>query len=101
MDSLKQYNPALKSNYIPRNKTVFELRLPDELCYCFIEENDRIQDLSKSYQSALREEVHTVQRGESLILISNRYGCSVSELKQWNNLRSSTIHPGQKLVLLL
>ncbi|MEE4256933.1 MAG: LysM peptidoglycan-binding domain-containing protein [Bacteroidales bacterium] len=40
---------------------------------------------------------HTVRSGENLGLIANKYGCSVSQLKAWNNLSRSTIHPGQKL----
>lgn len=42
---------------------------------------------------------HTVRNGENLGLIANKYGCTVSQLKSWNNLSKSTIHPGQKLIV--
>jgi membrane-bound lytic murein transglycosylase D len=42
---------------------------------------------------------HTVKSGENLGLIANKYGCSVSDLKKWNNLSGSTIRPGQKLLV--
>jgi len=42
---------------------------------------------------------HTVKSGENLGLIAKKYGCTVNELKAWNKLGSSTIHPGQKLLL--
>lgn len=42
---------------------------------------------------------HTVKSGENLGLIANKYGCSVKELKSWNNLSKNTIHPGQKLLV--
>ncbi len=42
---------------------------------------------------------YTVQRGDSLGKIATKYGCTVSQLKAWNNLRSTTIQPGQKLVI--
>jgi len=42
---------------------------------------------------------HTVRSGESLGLIANKYGCSVSDIKAWNNLSRNTIHPGQKLLV--
>jgi len=44
---------------------------------------------SKSY--------HYVKRGENLGLIAKKYKCSVTDLKEWNGLRSNTIRPGQKL----
>lgn len=44
-------------------------------------------------------DTHTVRSGENLGLIAKKYGCTVSQLKSWNNLRKNTIHPGQKLVV--
>ena len=41
--------------------------------------------------------VHRVQRGESLGRIANKYGTSVRSIMQLNNLRRTTIHPGQSL----
>jgi len=41
----------------------------------------------------------TVQKGESLSLIAQREGCSVDELKTWNQLESDTLEIGQVLVL--
>ena len=43
--------------------------------------------------------VHVVRQGENLSLISNKYSVSVSRLKSTNNLKGSTIHPGQKIQL--
>lgn len=40
---------------------------------------------------------HTVKNGENLGLISEKYHCSISQIKEWNNLKNSTIYPGQKL----
>lgn len=48
---------------------------------------------------ARRHTSHTVQAGESLGRIARRYGVSVTALRQANELRSTTIHPGQVLVL--
>ena len=43
--------------------------------------------------------VYTVRRGDSLYEIAQRYDVSVDRLKGWNNRRSNTIHPGDKLVI--
>jgi LysM repeat protein len=40
---------------------------------------------------------YTVQRGDNLGKIATSRGCSVGQLKSWNKLSNSTIHPGQKL----
>jgi len=52
---------------------------------------------SSSSSSSSKPTYHKVKRGENLGLISKKYGCSVSQLKSWNNLKRSTIYPGQKL----
>ncbi|UBM62799.1 LysM peptidoglycan-binding domain-containing protein [Candidatus Sulfidibacterium hydrothermale] len=41
--------------------------------------------------------VHVVRRGENLGLIAKKYRCTPTDLKEWNNLKSSRIYPGQKL----
>lgn len=40
---------------------------------------------------------HTVRRGETLGLIAERYGVTVSRLKDWNDLRSNKIFVDQRL----
>lgn len=42
---------------------------------------------------------YTVQSGDSLYLISNRYGVTVPQLKSANGLTSNAIYPGQKLAI--
>lgn len=42
---------------------------------------------------------HRVQRGENLTSIARRYGVPVATLKQANNLRGATIHPGDTLII--
>ena len=43
------------------------------------------------------EIIHTVKKGETLGKIAQKYKCTVTDLKRWNNLKSTTIRVGQKL----
>lgn len=44
-----------------------------------------------------QEVYHTVRRGDTLIEIARRYGVSVSQIRQLNGVRGSTIRAGQRL----
>jgi len=43
---------------------------------------------------------HTVRRGESLGTIADQYHVSVSQLKEWNHMRSNTAQQGRKLTIM-
>ncbi|MFN2284287.1 MAG: LysM peptidoglycan-binding domain-containing protein [Anaerolineae bacterium] len=45
------------------------------------------------------ERTHTVQSGDTLYNISRRYGVTVDQLKQRNNLTSDMIRVGQQLII--
>jgi len=49
--------------------------------------------------SAAGPNMHVVRSGESLGIIASRYRISVNNIMAWNNLRGSTIHPGQQLII--
>lgn len=43
--------------------------------------------------------IYTVKKGDSLWLIANKYGTTVDELKNANNLKSNTLSIGQTLII--
>ena len=43
--------------------------------------------------------VHIVKSGENLGSIAKKYRVSVNQLKTWNNMKGTTIYPGQKLIV--
>lgn len=51
---------------------------------------------SKATKSASTK-THTVKKGETLSSISRKYGCTVKDLKKWNNLKGNSVKVGQKL----
>lgn len=126
VSQIQLLNPSYKMNVVPfyPNKPHF-LRLPKEKIgvftsneakiYAYVEHerakiemplyvtNARIaskDSSSSSSKSGTKTKYHTVRRGESLGLISNKYGVAVSDLKRWNNLRSNMINSGAKLKIV-
>lgn len=47
-----------------------------------------------------RTKYHKVKRGESLGLISNKYGVSVANLKKWNGMKGNMIAAGKSLKIV-
>lgn len=43
--------------------------------------------------------VHYVRKGQDLGMIARYYRCEPSEIVRWNNLRNTTLSPGQQLVV--
>lgn len=110
-EELKYLNPAYKKGIIPSSeKKQYILRLPFNYISAFIDnENELYNYKSKSgiekekllseIKKAEERNVHIVRSGENLGSIAQKYRCNVRSLKSWNNLRSNTIYPGQKLVV--
>ena len=52
---------------------------------------------SKPVERSTEQKTHTVKSGENLSIIAKKYQCTVTNLKEWNNLKSTTLNVGQKL----
>ncbi len=52
---------------------------------------------SGSNSSASSTKVHTVKAGDTLSAIAMKYSVKLNDLMSWNNLKNSTIYPGQTL----
>lgn len=54
---------------------------------------------AKASSTSSTSKTYTIVSGDSLIKIANKFSISLGELKQWNNLTSTTIYPGDVLVV--
>lgn len=96
LEELKEYNPELLRWATPPGDP-YPLKLPAGLKDTF----------AANYESIPKEErgsdvaMHTVSSGESLGIIARKYGTSVRALYETNESLSSTIYPGQKIVVPL
>lgn len=95
-EKLKEYNPELLRWATPPGSK-YPLKLPVNTKEQFAANYDDIPKESRSQNIAM----HTVQRGETLGYIARKYGTSVRGLYETNENLSSTIYPGQKLVVPL
>jgi LysM repeat protein len=45
--------------------------------------------------------IHTVQQGDSLYDIAKRYNTSVAQVRVWNGLKGTLLHPGDTLLIFI
>ena len=128
VSQIQLLNPIYKMNVVPfyHNKPHF-LRLPKQKIAVFTSNEDKIyayvererskiempfytsdsriaiaykDTSSNSKKINTKTKYHTVRRGESLGIISNKYGVAVSDLKRWNNLRGNSINSGARIKIV-
>lgn len=92
---LREYNPELLRWATPPNDEPYPLKLPEGVKDRFAEAYKEISDEERQNNLV----VHEVKRGENLGLIANRYGTSVRALYENNEGLSSTIRPGDRVVI--
>ena len=117
IEMLRALNPQYKQDIIPGNNSPRPLLLPSTDVYAFISLGDSIYrykseeffvnrsyvepgEGSESQQSPSHERiVHRVRQGETVNAIANRYGVTVTQVKNWNRLKSSKVKAGTRLTL--
>jgi len=111
LDELKYLNPQFKLGIIPAtNGKTYTIRIPKQFVADFLNNEQALyafktkkgvekDKLLAEVKKAKDRNIHIVRSGENLGLIAKKYRVYVSQIKSWNNLRSNTIYPGQKLVL--
>lgn len=52
---------------------------------------------NRAAESSTEQKIHIVKSGENLSVIAKKYKCTISDLKKWNNLKSTNLKIGQKL----
>jgi membrane-bound lytic murein transglycosylase D len=101
---LEMLNPSMKRNVVPKSQTCKTVYLPVEAAGLFLANQDEMYNYNPDAPQAVDGyivedvvETHVVRSGDVLGTIAERYGVGVSSIREWNNIRGNTIHPGQKL----
>ena len=55
--------------------------------------------VTPSGKVSVENKYHKVKSGESLGRIADKYRTSLADIRSWNKIKGSTIHPGQKLIV--
>jgi membrane-bound lytic murein transglycosylase D len=111
MEELQFLNPSYKLDIIPHIKGEnYTLRLPQEKLGMFVTNEDSIYKFVRA-EFAKREKPlpqffdndtkvrYRVRSGDYLGKIARQYGVRVSQIKQWNGLRSNNLKIGQRLII--
>lgn len=104
IEVLRELNPIFKRDLIsvPKNEKVL-ITLPVDKMSLFVANQDSIYSLSssiqKEYVSVDEPIIHRVKQGEFLGKIAKKYNSTVSQIMKWNNLSSTNLKIGQKLVV--
>jgi membrane-bound lytic murein transglycosylase D len=110
IQTIRDHNPQYKMDFIPESQEPFILRLPANYILKFIEYSDSIYEppISESDSVAtefitakgvLSKVTYRVKRGDNLSLIGVRFGVTVAQLKEWNNLTSDLLKINQNLTI--
>jgi len=77
--------------YVPKDKVDYYSRINE------MSEKEKSEILFVNSDESWIE--HKIRSGESLSSIAAKYGVTVAQLKEWNNLKSNNIYKGKKLVV--
>ncbi|MDC8002332.1 LysM peptidoglycan-binding domain-containing protein [Aequorivita todarodis] len=110
-EELEFLNPSYKLGIIPVIKDEnYMLRLPltavgtfvnnEEAIYSFVQEEQEEAEKTMPELYEQPEKIrYRVKRGDYLGRIAERYGVGVSQIKNWNSMRSNTVKVGQNLII--
>jgi membrane-bound lytic murein transglycosylase D len=110
IEELRFLNPSYILNVIPETDKYHILTLPKEKIATFINNENllytykapaAVVDSLTAINVAIETErkTHVVKSGETITSIARNYRVSVADLKRWNNLNTTTLKKGQRLVI--
>jgi len=109
LEALQQLNPVYKKDFIPNLSQPATLVLPKDKVITYLKREREIFKTQPSFREDARamnpdpEEqgkkklVHIVKRGEYFHKIAMKYGCTIDEIRAWNDLPDNNLQVGQKL----
>ena len=112
-EELQELNPQYIHDLIPGNTGPYTLKLPYNYTNAFLDNRDSLYTHQSAAiagtkvlegpsipESGTQERIaYKVKSGDYLGRIASRYGVTVKQLQQWNNLRGTNLKVGQTLYI--
>ena len=117
IEDLRRYNPQFKQDIIPGHHKPYTLVLPTTSMFAFINQSDKIINHNKEIYFTHRKQTLTneyagtvvdgnvvntyyrVKKGDTLGAIARRNRTTVGRLQRMNNMRSTRLSIGQRLIV--
>ncbi|HEX5742672.1 MAG TPA: transglycosylase SLT domain-containing protein [Flavobacteriaceae bacterium] len=111
VELLQFLNPQFKLDIVPFVKgennfitlpinTAARFVSNEELVYAIAQEEESKREKQLPQNIITNDRIrYKVRSGDNLGKIANKYGVNISQIKKWNNLKSSTIRAGQYLTI--
>jgi membrane-bound lytic murein transglycosylase D len=103
----QEWNSTYTSGLIPSTMAAKNVVLPYNKAMKLAEWQDSIYNIvtqsfspKKYIQNKTETVFHSVKKGQNLPIIAEQYGVSVSQIKNWNRLKSSKVSVGRKLRII-
>ena len=101
LETINYLNPSYKKGVFPKgailvfpSKNVYDFKLNESANYTFIDAVDKKEILIDEERV-----IYRVHQGDYLGRIAKEHNVHVFEIKEWNNLKSSNLDVGDKLVI--
>jgi membrane-bound lytic murein transglycosylase D len=113
VEDMQNLNPHFKRNAIPEDGKLRSIKVPIAAKEVLTQnrkiildsaaagkkEFDALAKATSDYTFGRDRNVYYVRNGDVLGTIAHRFGVSVRNLKEWNNLRGNLIRVGQRLII--
>lgn len=94
----QKYNTNV-SQLIAWNNLTNSIIFPNQVIKVSTEKESKPKTETKNTQLASTASTYTIKKGDTLSKIAFAHGISLNNLMSWNNLNSTLIYPGNKLVV--
>jgi membrane-bound lytic murein transglycosylase D len=122
MEDFVELNPSFLKNYFPGHRPVL-IRIPSDKMVYYAQNEAHILDLAGKRDIAVKEIpvlvksysqkaskttttrktttkiIYTVRSGDVLGRIADKHNVTLTQIKNWNGIKGTTIRPGQKLII--